>query len=78
METYQSRSHQRNISDAFKWIVNPTVGLIDEHLLNGLIMLFRIDEFGASKLLSNFEFIIVDIDANDTASTRLFASQYGS
>lgn len=78
METYQSRSHESNISNAFKRIVHTAIGFFDEHLLNWLLMILGVDEFGASKLLGNFEFIIVDVNANDAASAGLFTSQDGS
>ena len=61
-------AHQLGVAHALERVVDAAVGHIDDHLLDGLVELLRVDEVGAAELARHLLFTIVDVDADDARS----------
>lgn len=61
----QSCSHDLNISDALKGVVHASVCHLNQHLLDGLVVLFGVHTIGGSKLLGFVKLSGVDVHTYD-------------
>lgn len=57
--------HDLNISDALKGVVHASVGHLNQHLLDGLVVLFGVHTIGGSKLLGFVKLSGVDVHTYD-------------
>ena len=62
----QRRTHQLHVADALKGIIDAAIGHLDDHLLNRLGVVLRVDEVGGAQFTRHVELGRVDIDGNDS------------
>src|SRR5690606_7727138 len=67
----QGRAHHVHVADTFEGVVHSAVGQINDHLLNGAVIVFGVNAVGGAQLLGDFELGRVDIDGDDTGRLRL-------
>ena len=65
-----SGGHYIHITDAFKGVVYTAIGKLDDNVLNGLVVIFRIHHIGSTQLLRKLKFTFVNINANNAFCTR--------
>src|SRR5882672_4899904 len=63
--TLQRRAHHMNVADAFERVVDAAVRQVDDDLLDGLVVVFRIDIVGCAERLGHGPFARVEIDGDD-------------
>src|SRR5258708_39793116 len=63
--TLQRRSHHMNVADALEGVVDAAVGQVDDDLLNGLVVVFRVDIVGRAERLGHGPFARVEVDDDD-------------
>src|SRR5471032_2317449 len=61
----QGRAHQLHIADALEGKVHAAVGQVDDHVLDGAVVVFRVDAVGGAQLPGDFKLGRVDVDGND-------------
>ena len=78
MTRLESGPHSVHIAYAFERIVQPSVSHVDEHLLNGSVVILGVNEFIAAKLLGHFELLGVHVDTYYTFSASHLAAMSNS
>src|SRR5882762_2058517 len=63
--TLQRRSHHMNVADALEGVVDAAVGQVDDDLLNGPVVIFRVDIVGRAERLGHRPFAGVEVDGDD-------------
>ena len=66
MATLQRRTHHVNVADTLKAKVHATVGELNNHVLYRLIVIVRVDEIGRAHFTSQFEFLRIGINSQNT------------
>ena len=66
MATLQRRTHHVNVADTLKAKVHATVGELNNHVLHRLIVIVRVDEIGRAHFTSQFEFLRIGINSQNT------------
>ena len=71
MAALQRRAHHVDIADALEAEIHPAVGQFDNHILNRLIVVVRVDKVGCAHLFCQGELIRVGIDRQNPSGLRL-------
>src|SRR5438034_3199205 len=58
-------AHDVHVADAFEGVVDPAVGHVDDDLLNGHVVVLRVDAIGGAERSGHREFLGVCVDADD-------------
>ncbi len=61
----QRRAHHLDVADALEGEVDAAVGQLDDHLLDGLVVVVRVDAVGGAQLAGKCELALVDVDGDD-------------
>src|SRR5476651_275362 len=69
MAALQRGTHHVNVADALEGEVHAAVGHFDDHVLNRLIEIFRVDQIGGTEFTCQIEFAGVQINPDDAACT---------
>lgn len=64
---FQRLAHHVHVADTFEREVDAAVSHLDDNVLNRLIEFLWVDAVGRTQLLRQFEFLLIDIDTNNTA-----------
>src|SRR5471030_1131320 len=65
----QRGTHYVNVADALEGEVHAAVDHFDDHILNWLIEIFRVDQIGGTEFTRQIEFAGVEINPDDAACT---------
>src|SRR5699024_3360229 len=61
----QRLAHDVDVADALERVIDAAVGQVDDDLLDGVIVVFGVDEIGGSELTCQIELVGVDVDGDD-------------
>jgi hypothetical protein len=64
---HSSAAHHLDVADALEGEVDAAVGHLDDHLLDGLVVVVRVDAVGGAQLAGQLELALVDVDGDDAA-----------
>jgi hypothetical protein len=64
---HSSAAHHLDVADALEGEVDAAVGQLDDHLLDGLVVVVRVDAVGGAQLAGQLELALVDVDGDDAA-----------
>lgn len=73
VSTFQRRTHNVDVTDTFKSVVNAPFVDFKQHIFNRFVMVVRVDAVGCTELTGKFEFGRVGVDS-DNASCFCLAS----
>src|SRR5690606_5967427 len=71
VRTLQRRAHHLDVADALEAVVHAPAGHLDDHLLDRLVVVLRVDALGRAHLRRQRELGRVGVDRDDPASLRL-------
>ena len=64
---FQRGAHQLHVADALEAVVDATVGHFDDHFLDRLVVILRVNEISCAQFTGYIELGRVDVDGNDAA-----------
>src|SRR5690606_1104093 len=68
MAAFQRRTHHIHITDALERIIHAAVGQLNDHVLNRLVEVLRINAVGGAEFFRQLKFAFVDINTNYATS----------
>jgi len=66
--------HGFGTADDLKGVVHTMASHFDQHLMNRLLEIFRVDAVGGSQLFGLGKLVLVDINGNDAGSSSRLAA----
>ena len=72
MAAFQRGTHYIDVADTFKAEIHAAVGQFDNHILNWLFVVFRVDAIGRTHFGRQFEFLWIGVNGQNTPGFRLY------
>jgi len=66
--------HEVDVANTLEGVVKAALGEVDEDLLDGLLVLLRVDKVGGAELHGDVLLVVVDVDGDDAAGPALLGA----
>src|SRR5690625_1724265 len=73
----ERRAHDIHIANTLERIIHAAIGELNDDLLNGLIVIVRVNAVGSTELARQFKFLLVNVHRNNPARLRLRGTNDG-